>query len=139
MVFLFFSNNLEAQNDTLSNSPKNCLIQTKEAFTSRIYYFLYKNDSLFDVSCNKFVKCDSLIRSLNKSKLNKSDNDLFKLLSESIIKETSNSKEDIVELSVGSKAATKTDYGEFQMTSKERTYFTFLYLVIYKINSALKK
>ena len=135
IVILVFVCDLKSQD----NNTIHCLEQTKEAFNSRINYFLNKNDSLFDDSYNKLIKSDSLIKNLNTKDLSKTYKELFKMLSTSITKEISFTKADINELSIGSKAATKTDFGEFQMTEKERTYFTFLILVIYKINNGLKQ
>ncbi len=137
-VILSLFYDLKAQDNNINTSSINCLKQTKEAFNARIHYFLYKNDSLFEDSYNKLIKSDSVIKNLNIEDLSKSNKELFELLSSCITKEISFTKNDIDKLSVGYKAATKTDYGEFQMTEKGMTYFTFLTLIIYKINNGLK-
>ncbi len=129
---------LYCQNKELNKRQLDALNPTKQAFYLRMTFLLDKEPSSYDSSFVKFVQADSLVSSLRNDNAEKIDQEFYETISNSTHKELGTTKEDITKLSEGAKSETKIGEKSYQLTDGERTYYTFLFLVLIKIDHKLK-
>ena len=137
--FYFICLNTVYCQDEQNNLQINIINQTKDAFISRKTFLINKNPFNYDDSFKKFIIADSLVSNFKMDNSDKIDQNFYDIISKSINKELNTSKEDITKLTKGTKTFTKTDDGNYEFTDGERTYYTFLVIVLYKIEDKIKE